>query len=99
MDIKDLVGKTIKSINDNFSYDKLEITFEDGTLLVINERDNFIGGFDYEINPEENLDRYEPRMDDNYYWFVYDRIENKFTDIQSKDQRVIERYCFEMNCY
>ncbi len=74
----------------------LEKTKEFINNAPIEELTNELQKYGIEV---EDTDRYEPRMDDNYYWFVYDCIENKFTDIQSKDQRVIERYCIEMNCW
>ncbi len=46
MEIKDLIGKTIKKINVDF-YDGCLILFEDGSIVSIKTRNYAEGGYDY----------------------------------------------------
>jgi len=47
-----LIGKTVKSVEEKYSGDRLELIFEDGTLLRI-DADGFDAGLYCQVNPEE----------------------------------------------
>lgn len=56
MNINDLVGKTVKSAKELYSGDRIEILFDEGTLLRI-DTVGFDAGLYVQINPEEELNK------------------------------------------
>jgi len=57
MNINDLVGKTVKSAKELYSGDRIEILFDEGTLLRI-DTVGFDAGLYVQINPEEELNKW-----------------------------------------